>query len=348
MLALKVYLRQRLVSCPRCYALYIRMKYKISGWRELLYYLSDLRIARQHMHWGDEAKMSPDQLKAKLLFYYHKIEKGLCMPGERRLFGVDVVPHVTGLLEAWESQGQSLGDPVYRGALDSLRAYRERIVNGGLDPDGKVAPCVDSFLESRVVDSQEEISTPLRLNKQAIESVPMYGSFRALCEIRRSYRVFCDSPVENDELIRAVEVAQLSPSACNRQPCSVRVIRDSLLKRDLLSLQNGNAGFGHLAAAVLVVTADARSFFGAIERNQPYVDGGLFSMSLLYGLQVQGLVSCCLNWCVTPDTDRKAHDLLEMSSAERIIMLIAVGRPVSDAIVPRSHRKALDSIVTFR
>jgi hypothetical protein len=37
---------------------------------------------------------------------------------------------------------------------------------------------------------------------------------------------------------------------------------------------------------------------------EPALDGGLFLMSFLLALESQGLASCCLNFCVGPQTDR--------------------------------------------
>jgi nitroreductase len=144
---------------------------------------------------------------------------------------------------------------------------------------------------------------------------------------------------------QSISAAQLSPSACNRQPWVVHIYRDPAMIKQLLALQNGNAGFGHRLSTLLVVTADSTSFFDASERNQAFVDAGLFTMSLILALQSRGLGSCCLNWCVTPDTDEEAHELGGIPRSHRIIMYLAVGYPEPQGLVPRSPRRALDSVI---
>lgn len=299
------------------------------------------------MYWVKEDEMSSDQLRAKLLFYYHKIEKGLCMPGKKRLFAVDVVPLIMKMLRIWEDARYSKQDPIYLGALSSLRAYAECVFAGGLDKELEIVPRVDDFLKSRG-DVASSLKTPITITRKKIFETISYDDFFALCEVRRSFRDFDLRGVPEEGIRKAVELAQLSPSACNRQPCKVYVVSNEESRRTLLSYQNGNAGFGHLAPAVLVVTSDAGHFFGAIERYQPYVDGGLFSMSLLYGLQVQGMVSCCLNWCVTPSTDAIVHKILNIPECEKIVMLILVGYPVEETAVPKSQRKDIDCVLVFR
>lgn len=347
MRGVKIYLRSRLVACQTCYQRYLHLKYRLESLLGLIFCLHDLKNVSRYMYWGDEASMSTGQLQAKLLFYYHKIEKGLSMPGKKRLFAIDVIPRVIHLLESWEINGNNQNDPIYLGALSSLRSYRELLVHEGLDPEGKIVPKVDKFLSQRDAVAEEQ-ETPISISVEQVDAVIRYEEFRTLCRIRRSFRNFRDEFVSDDTIRRAVELAQLSPSACNRQPCKVYVVREENLKQKVLSHQNGNAGFGHLAPVVMAITADMGHFFGASERHQPYVDGGLFSMSLLYGLQVQGLVSCCLNWCVTPATDAQVHRLLTIPASERIVMLMLAGYPLQKTVVPRSHRKALDGVLVYK
>jgi nitroreductase len=344
---MKQALRSWLVRCQTCYSRYLQIKYQLEVIHSLMYFLYDLRNTWSYMRWGRSSKMQASQLQAKLLFYYHKIEKGLCMPGKRRLFGLEALPHITDALTTWEKSGNPLNDPIYVGAISSLESYLHLLEDEGLDPSNKVRSKVKEFLLTRTASSLNA-STPISLLGTKTSSPISYSQFGELCQMRRSFRDFEDKIVSPDSVRKAVELAQLSPSACNRQPCKVYWVQNPSLKSELLSHQNGNAGFGHLAPVVMVITADASHFFGAIERQEPYIDGGLFSMSLLYGLQVQGLVSCCLNWCVEPAVDAKVHALLNISMSERIIMLMAAGHPKSETHVPRSHRKSIDNVLIFK
>ena len=347
MKSIKAFLRNLLLGCRPCYQRYVRMKYAFGNMCDLSFFLSDLKSTWHHMYWGNDEKMTEVQLQAKLIFYYHKIEKGLCMPGKKRLFALEVVPKVIQLLKTWETSERSLSDPIYIGAINSLRSYKELISREKLDPNGLITTVTSDFLDSRS-EVSSEADTPIRISKAQLDAVVSSDEFRNLCELRRSFRDFSERPIPDIAIRSAIEVAQLSPSACNRQPCKVYVTQDQALKESVLSHQNGNTGFGHIAPALMVVTSDASHFFGAIERNQPYIDGGLFSMSLLYALQVQGLVSCCLNWCVTPATDKRVHSILSIPDSERIVMCILVGYPVAETVVPKSHRKSTDSILIFR
>src|SRR3546814_8739546 len=72
-----------------------------------------------------------------------------------------------------------------------------------------------------------------------------------------------------------------------------------------LSLQNGNRGFGHEIPCLLILCTDLSAFDTAGERYQHWIDGGMFSMSLVWALHALGYSSCCLNWSKTPSDGRK-------------------------------------------
>lgn len=166
-----------------------------------------------------------------------------------------------------------------------------------------------------------------------------------LARARRSTRDFTPMPVDPGLVTRAVQIAQLSPSACNRQPWKLHLYdRPDDIAR-LLALQNGNRGFGQNVPLLAVLCCDLGGFFDATERVEPALDGGLFLMSLLLALQAQGLASCCLNWCVPPDIDRKGHAAGNIPANEKILTFLAIGHPAPGAVVPLSARRPLSDVI---
>lgn len=345
MKAFKDFIKKMFFSSKAGGELYLYIRYELSRFWALSYFFYDLYVAARSMRWS--ARAADDSLEAQILFFYHKIEKGMSLPGDKRLFALDVVPKVFNLLESWEAARGSLDNKTYVGAINCVRSYLAFLDEKGLDPEDKIMSRVRGFLGDRRLVAVEA-DTPVRISKLDLMRDGDLESFRRLCEVRRSVRDFSDEAVSLEMINRAVELAQMSPSACNRQPSKVYAVTTSDLRSSLLSLQNGNAGFGHLAPVLLVVTATSSSCFNAIERAVPYVDGGLFSMSLLYALQAEGLVSCCLNWCVPPAIDVEAHSILDIPLSERIVMLILAGHPVAEIVYARSQRKNLSSVLCYK
>lgn len=341
--SLKAKLKRALQSQPVLWDIYWRTKQEFVRFALLRYYIYDIRHTYRAMHWptGHKARQT---LSSALLFQYHKLEKGLVMPGKRRFFGVDPAEATMKMMHRWQAVGYELDDPVYLGAIETLRGYRERLRENSLDPEDKVSSRLDHFL-SRCNVADDALSTPQKLAELPMTYSSAETAFRALAEARRSVRDYRPEPVPEAILREAVQMAQLSPSACNRQPWRVYLISDDEKKQQLLSYQNGNRGFGHLAPHIAIVTADEQSFFDASERHEPYIDGGLFSMSFIFALSAQGVGSCCLNWCVPPAKDKAVHRLFDLPESQRIVMLIAIGYAPEDCMVPRSPRRDTDAVL---
>ena len=135
---------------------------------------------------------------------------------------------------------------------------------------------------------------------------------------------------------------------CNRQAWRVHVYTSPQDKEIVLRTQDGNSGFGHLAARVLLISADARVYVTSGERHQPYVDGGMFAMTLVFALQAQGVASCCLNLCNYFFQDVAVHRACQIPAWEIPIMMIAIGYPPDEFHVAVSARIETDAVFSWR
>ena len=342
--SVKTRIKKWLQARPYLWSVYWRAKQQIRRILLLRFYLYDIRHTYHSMHW-DEGQTSRTTLAAELLFQYHKLEKGLVMPGTRRFFGLEPASMTMALCRRWLSAGHSRADPIFVGAVETLAAYERRLEQHDLDLENVIRPQLNCFL-TEVPERNAELETPrLLLLAPAKDSNIRFLSFADLVKARRSVREFLAEPVPPNILTIAAQAAQLAPSACNRQPCRLLIVRNEEQKRALLAYQNGNRGFGHLVPQVAILTADESCFFDASERHEPYIDGGLFAMSFILSLRDQGVSSCCLNWCVPPATDKAVHKLLAIPQSQRIVMLIAIGYEPQNCMVPRSPRRAISEVL---
>jgi nitroreductase len=283
------------------------------------------------------------KLSSELIFYYHKLEKGLCLPPEKqRWFGYYPAVQTMELLNEWDSVNLPKEAPVYQAACATLKAYyqfAEKFPNDNLEVQ-KIKSELNAFLVSRNYDTT--YSTPIPLASISSNS---FDVLQELASVRRSTRNFNSKPVEIDIIKKAVQVAQLSPSACNRQPWKLHIYEKREIIDQMLALQNGNSGFGHKIPLLAVMCCDLGSFFDSTERHEAHLDGGLFLMSFIYAIQTLGLSSCCLNWCTSPEIDHKAHTLGDIPRNERILTFLAIGYPETNTIVPLSARRPLDDVL---
>ena len=97
-----------------------------------------------------------------------------------------------------------------------------------------------------------------------------------------------------------------------------------------------------LTACIPSVTPDQLSFDGFKERNQAYIDGGLFSMSLMYALHHQELGCVPMCWLATNERDDAFRAEAGIQDNEVIMMLLGVGVPVAEFSAPASQRRLVE------
>jgi len=336
---IKKLIKNAMISRPGSRRVYLSARYFYHRFFKLRYFVLDAWHAYRFMKWGVDRK-DYWAISAELLFYYHKLEKGLCMPNIKEVFGYDAARETLDIMAAWENGAFSKQDPVYQGAIETLRAYRLKIESLPDSQIGALRAEIDLLLSK--YEANADLATPICMPGLPDDSLE---HFDLLVNARRSVRNFSQRKVAINRVLNAVRLAQLAPSACNRQPCKVHFYDDPEKIKNLLALQNGNKGFGQTIPGLIVLTADSHGFFDASERNEPYIDGGLFAMTLILALAADGIASCCLNWCVGPDEDRLAHKIGALPEREKIIMYIGIGYAGPGSVVPRSPRRDADAIL---
>lgn len=284
---------------------------------------------------GADQRVTRSNLRALLTIDYHRIEKGLALPNPRKDFG-QASGLVLRLLRNLEIYLDRHGvDMVAATVLTALQAYADF---SGWEPLLEKLPELNRRMKS--TGGEAGVATTSRDEQLRLGRRDLADFFKS----RASVRSFSDKPVEIAEVMRAVQMAhEGTPSVCNRQPYRVRVLCGESMAA-ALSLQNGNSGFGDTVDKLLLVTADTQWFETAAERNQPWIAGGLFCMSLMYALHSLGLATCPLNWDVPPLKDAELRERVAVQDSEVVIMMIAVGHYPDTFPIAKSRRLPLQDI----
>ena len=305
-------------------------------------YLSYLSDARRFIESSNTIKKNDRQekLRADIIQRYHAVEKGLTMPARRYLFGRELI---LTLIERCRQYSRDYGteDLQVRQAVMILNEYLEIHALAKVEIDSELKGMLEDLAHNYHIDvSTKQISAKYDgfFSNSAAE-------FPAFAFSRVSIRNYAEKEIPPELIDDAVRIALSAPSACNRQPSRVFMVSDKEKMRKVLALQNGNRGFGHLADKLLIVTVDLSGFHEAAERNLGWVDGGIFSMNLLYGLHYNGIGACPLNWAVMPDADLALHKICGIPDWYRVVLMISCGYPNEQFDHPISLRyKSVDCL----
>jgi len=287
--------------------------------------LESTRDSLDHLRFGapsDQAvgpRVRGTNRQAQLTKDYHRIEKGLTFAAPKRPFG-DVVR-------------RRLTDLAGTGPADPLTA------EGGPVPTAIAA--LEDWNSRGVVDSQVAPEGPV------MKPLPTESS-DALFYNRHSIRNFDPARAVDVSTIRqALDYARHTPSVCNRQAAKAWLFDERSVIDRVLKIQGGSRGFAETIPNIAVITVERGLFAGPGERNQRWIDGGLFAMSLVWAFQSLGVGTCMLNWSKRHRHTAALRNLVGIPDSEDVICVVAFGYPPETGYrVARSPRRALDEVAT--
>lgn len=277
-------------------------------------YLYDFRRFRTHSSALDP-EASPEAVSARITKEYHRIEKGLALPEPRPGFALAVVDWLMRKVPRHEAAGHA--GLATRGARGSIRAW--------VDHHDRIGAPVREDIRAFAQGAESLPGGVITLTREEILAATSID-FARFARARHSVRQFTGAPVAEEVVRAAVALALKTPRVCNRESRRVRAAFTPEAMKRMLDHQNGNRGFGHLAGAVLMITSDMRHFTDFGERNQCWVDGGMFAMSLANALHAQGLGTCMLNSATVSWKDQGLRRALGVPDHEAVITFMAVGQ----------------------
>lgn len=221
----------------------------------------------------------------------HTVEKGMSMRTPRKGFGQK---KVTELLDelidyAYRYHEQDKMFLVY--PINTIYTYIEYTKSN----------CVDiPIIEEKLKNLTDYTGINPVLNKGGIKTITAEDqlsmcnkNFESLLSSRHSVRYFKEQVPDKNLITKALELAQKTPSACNRQGWKTHVFlgEDSV---NLIKWQGGAHGFEDEIKGAILVTANLKAFM-FYEVHQAYVDGGLYAMNLINALHSLGFGSIPLS-----------------------------------------------------
>lgn len=312
-----------------------------------LAYLTGIDVLRFSRHAPMSAlDSSYDQLVSRIVYNVHALEKGLARTHDRRLgFGRTALAKLNYALVAYLDAGFDPESFAFIEGISVIRRYDELHQR-----EGAAAAVLTEVIDSRLLEMSRNIgysSAGTKVVRRAEKQHGQLSYFRNLAFGRSSVREFSGETIDLGLVREAITIAGKSPSVCNRQGWHVYWTQDKELASRVLRHQRG-FGYQQMPEVLLTVTVSVTAFLSPVERNQGYVDGGLFAMSLMYALEAAGLAAVPLNACLYAKDQRAIRRLLDLHPSDLIIMFVAVGALPEETVVPISDRKPADSIIRSR
>jgi len=282
------------------------------------------------------------KLEAWILQDKHRIEKGLSLPKPRFFFGEEPLGRLAKNMEQYSKVYEK--DCVFYFGIGAIKAYEIFHLESG-----KNLPSFFLLIKGKFsADDFNHQSTNLvglgKINGDNLKDKEFFNDFVLSRHSCRNFDI--EKKISKDIINSIMKLSIKAPSVCNRQHWHVHYFSGED-KLKILALQNGNAGFADNIPYIAVITSDLRSFYSADERNQPFVDGGIFAMNLMYSMHSFGISSCPLNWCNSFVTDNRFHKLGFSRETDTVVMLLAFGYPNKKGYFAKSPRMAVETFYSL-
>ena len=173
--------------------------------------------------------------------------------------------------------------------------------------------------------------------------------FTTLAATRQSTRAYDPArPVEDEKLTAILEIARLSPSACNGQPYHLTVCRGKAAKE--VAMATAGLGMNKFApqAPILIVISEMpyvkSAALGAKVKNNDYrsMDIGIAVAYLTAEAAAQGLGTCILGWL----DDEKIRQICDLKYPVRLV--ITLGYASEGDKLRTKKRKDLEELVSYQ
>ena len=157
---------------------------------------------------------------------------------------------------------------------------------------------------------------------------------------RRSIRAYKDKPIEREKLEAVLEAGRLAPSASNRQERKYVVVKDKVLRDELVDAANGQRFVGQAPAVIVACTVRTDHVMPCGEFSYP-IDVAISVDHMTLAAVEQGLGTC---WIGAFKQD-EVKKLLGIPQEVRVVVLLPIGYP--DVSPPPKPRTSMDEIVVY-
>lgn len=165
-----------------------------------------------------------------------------------------------------------------------------------------------------------------------------------LFNTRHSVRKFSGESVSDEDLEKAIRLAQRCPSACNRQGARVYSISGKALLADIGKALEGIGGFANDVDKFLIITGK-KSAYRAGEKYQFIVSASIFCAYLSLTLHAHKIANCIIQRSLLPNKFwDKICDKYGIPRDEQWGALIGIGRYKEETTTPVSKRYELKTI----
>ena len=318
-------------------------KFILSKLRSIKYRFHTRKLMKPYFNFIEKnlgsngVSLSQEKMRANIMMSAHIVEKGLSLADVKPWFGQ---PKISALIADVKYYYNKYGDnKLLYWVVSMLQSYMDFNENN----EGAPTEIIKQFEDLKLLLGifKDESLKGGFVEAQKGDFCPNNFAFDEFADSRHSVRSFTGEPIDIMLIHNALEIAETTPSACNRQPWYNYVVMDKNTIDDILSIQRGARQFKDQVSALVITSSSAHFFFGN-EFNQMYFNTGMYAMNLLYALHSEGLGTIPLNMGIGDEDLTKIRAICGIPDSQMPISLIAVG------VLPEHYKYAKSARFSYK
>lgn len=287
------------------------------------------------------------RLESLMLVATHSLEKGMGIKDTRIGYGKQKAINIINYLSDYCKHQYNCNCFPFLECYHMIETYIKFQKDNGYDISD-IEQLFDSFKE-KYKASISDLSFDVKCGYEFIDATELKTAsnydFEHFISLRHSIRDFTDEIVPEDILRKAVQIANLSPSACNRQPVKVYCTKSIETADKVDDLITGTTGFKKAIHNFALITCD-RSYFNGREIYQWYTNGGIYLSFFVLALHSLGIGSIIMQWFAFHNTEKQLKTLMNISKTEAIIAVVGYGYYPDSVKCINAQRKSVDETIT--
>lgn len=284
------------------------------------------------------------KIECQLILDYHSVEKGLLFKNTKPRFAQNRIENLHPNL-ALDIIKHNVNRSQIRVAYQVMCEYYELHEEIGVDiSDYYTISQYENYKSILGHSYSKKFQGAINYQRENFYT-SVNSSFDVFSYSRKSIREYTGELVPAALIDQAITLALNTPSVCNRQACKVYLLEDKERIDKLLTIQGGLTGYTEKINQVLILTVDRNYFYTVGERNQFYIDGGMFLMNMLYALHFYKIANCPANWGKLIHEEKQLQGIVNLPGSEKIICIVPIGIAKEEFRVTLSQRRELCEVL---
>lgn len=314
-------------------------------------YLSEafwmLREYRRRLRVECSSEFMMTRLQGKIVRHTQSLEQGLSVPEPKPGFKEERARQLLQSIDLYFRRGFPKNHFSVYMAVDALNAYLSFHEKRKYDVEflselKRKLQDIEKHLQPRIIEAYG--GTKLFCKRDLVDTPEVFERFFTT---RHSIRDFDSTPVDREKLMKAIQLAQYAPSACNRQGVRVYVIEGRKLLKDTAPWLDSIGDFSASIDKFLIIAAK-QSIYDISERYQYVVNASIYAAYLSLTLHAMQIGSCVIQRPVTQSKKwEEIRKMYKIAADEQIIMLIGIGNLKEETVVPVSYRLPYDALARY-